>query len=271
MKNNSYRTLKFLMCQPQYFDVDYEINPWMNVGNRPDKILAQKQWLDLKNTYLKLGAEVNLIDPIKDLSDLVFTANAGLVYENIFIPSQFKFRERKGEEPHFIKWFESKGYVVKRLPPSIDFEGEADRILHNDKILMGYGFRSSLPAHKEISKILKKEVIPLELINPNFYHLDTCLAYFDFNDTILYYPKAFSLESQEIIKKEFNNIIQVSDEEAFKYACNSINISDNVVINENCTDAYSKLKKYNYKIYTLNTSEFMKAGGSIKCMTLILS
>lgn len=259
------------MCPPQYFDVDYEINPWMNIKNKPDIKLAQKQWQDLHETYQTLNAKVNLVEQVKGQPDMVFTANAGLVYENKFIPSQFKFRERKGEEPHFIKWFKDNNYKIQRLSPAIDFEGEADRIFYGKKIIMGYGFRSSLAAHLEISKILNKQVISLELINPNFYHLDTCLAYFDYTDTIIYYPQAFSHESREKIKKEFKNIIEVSDDEAFKYACNSININNKVVINENCPKVYSQLKKYNYNIHILNTSEFMKAGGSIKCMTLILN
>ncbi len=270
MNNQIKRTHKFLMCPPQYFDVDYEINPWMNVHNKPDKILAQKQWQQLYDKYLELGAIVDLIEPVPNQPDMVFTANAGLVYGHVFIPSQFKFRERRGEEPYFLNWFKKNGYEVIRLSPNVEFEGEADRIFHDDKIIMGYGFRSSLAAHKEVSRILEKEVITLELINPNFYHMDTCLAYFDYADTVIYYPKAFSSESCELIKTEFKNIIEINDDEAFKYACNSISVNDNIIINKDCPQTHEQLKKYNYNIHTLNTSEFLKSGGSIKCMTLIL-
>lgn len=261
---------KFFMCRPTFFDVVYEINPWMDVANRPDNGLALKQWESLKQTYLDLGAAVEEVEPLPDAPDMVFTANAGLVYENKFIPSRFKFKERQGEEPAFIEWFKGHGYEVLDLPASMTFEGEADRILRHGKILVANGFRTDEVVAYEVGKMLGVDILRLKLVDPKFYHLDTCLAYFEEGDTVLYYPGAFDEESREKIKKEFPRVIEADAEEAGKYVCNSINVGMTVVMNQGCPKVQAEFEKCGYKIVTLDMSEFLKSGGSIKCLTLKL-
>jgi len=258
------------MCEPRYFDVVYEINPWMDVGNRPDKGLAVSQWERLKRTYLDLGAEVELVEPQPGLPDMVFTANAGLVYGKKFIPSRFKFKERQGEEPAFIRWFADRGYQIAELPPSLSFEGEADRILRHGKILVANGFRTDADVAYEVGKLLGTDVLRVRLVDPRFYHLDTCLAYFEEGDTVLYYPGAFDEESREKIKTEFPRAIEAEEDEALKYVCNSINVGQIVVVNAGCPKAQAALEAAGYRTATLDMSEFLKSGGSIKCLTLRL-
>lgn len=261
---------RFLMCAPDYFDVVYEINPWMDVSKKPDKMLAQEQWEKLRRTYLDLGAEVELVEPLPGQPDMVFTANAGLACGKKFIPSRFKFKERQGEEPAFIKWFAERGYEILDLPPGMSFEGEADRILRHGKILVANGFRTDPEVAYEVGRMLGVDILRLKLVNPKFYHLDTCLAYFEEGDTVLYHPGAFDEESREKIKKEFPRVIEASEEEADKYVCNSINVGQTVVMNGGCPKAQAALEAAGYRTVTLDMSEYLKSGGSIKCLTLRL-
>lgn len=260
-----------LMCRPDYFDVTYEINPWMHTDNRPDKQLAMQQWEELYNTYRDLGVFVNLIEPKEGQPDMVFTANAGLVFGKSFIPSQFTYNERRGEEPAFIEWFRNHDYEVLQLPKELKFEGEADRILRNGELLMASGFRSDKEVGEAVKKLLDVKVDEISLVNPDFYHLDTCLAYYDHDDTILYYPEAFDETSQEFIKSRFPQVIEAPKDEAYNYVCNSINFDDVVILNKNCPVVAGQLRDQGYRVIERDTSEFMKAGGSIKCMTLRLS
>ena len=46
----------FLLCPPDFFQVDYSINPWM-VGEEIDIKLAMAQWHDLEMTLKHLGAD----------------------------------------------------------------------------------------------------------------------------------------------------------------------------------------------------------------------
>ena len=99
-----------LMCPPTYFTVDYVINPWMD-GNEGymDKSRAGDQWQNLKAAISKV-ADVVTMTPQDGLPDMVFTANAGVVYGDKAIASHFLPMERRGEEVHFKQWFrESQG------------------------------------------------------------------------------------------------------------------------------------------------------------------
>src|SRR5438874_13766215 len=99
-----------LMCPPDFYGVEYVINPWME-GNvhRADHELAIKQWRALADILEKF-ATLDLASPQPGLPDMVFTANAGVVLGNEIVLSRFFHRERRGEEPHFREWFSSRGF-----------------------------------------------------------------------------------------------------------------------------------------------------------------
>src|SRR5579859_4739082 len=107
--------MKILMCPPTFYDVVYEINPWMHMSDKPDRKKAQQQWENLYKIYQSLGVTIELIDQVKGLPDMVFTANGGTVKENIFVSGNFRVKERKAEEHYFQQWFENHGYQVQTL------------------------------------------------------------------------------------------------------------------------------------------------------------
>ena len=45
-----------LMSSPEYFKVEYSINPWMIEGVEVDLELAKQQWANLKSTIEEAGA-----------------------------------------------------------------------------------------------------------------------------------------------------------------------------------------------------------------------
>ena len=84
-----------LMCRPDFFTVSYRINPWMHPEDPTDTSLAVRQWEVLYNTYLELGFDVKLIDPIDGLPDMVYAANGGYVIDNIAYGASFTYAERQ--------------------------------------------------------------------------------------------------------------------------------------------------------------------------------
>jgi N-dimethylarginine dimethylaminohydrolase len=88
---------KILMCPPDYFTVDYVINPWM-AGHEESMSLekAKQQWQELRDTVAEY-AEIVTLEPDPKLPDMVFTANAGVVYCNKAIAIQFMPMERRAE------------------------------------------------------------------------------------------------------------------------------------------------------------------------------
>src|SRR5436309_2696708 len=104
--------LELLLCPPDFYGIEYEINPWMSRARGAETDVAKKQWSGLRATLSKLDCKIDLIVPQPKLPDMVFTANAGLAIGRKFIPSNFRHKERAGEAPHFARWMEERGYQI---------------------------------------------------------------------------------------------------------------------------------------------------------------
>lgn len=255
------------MCFPEFFGVSYDINPWMseNIGH-VNQSLAKVQWQYLYIALSKV-AKVSVLNGVKDLPDLVFTANAGIVRKNIAVVSKFNKPERQPEEQHFAKWFVDNKYDIVKLKNS--YEGEGDHLVDKwNRHWMGTGFRSTVQAAYELDEIFKVHINTLELVDPRWYHLDTCFCPLP-NGELIWYPGAFSESSQKLINASFTNQISISEEDALAFACNTVCIGKNVFMPKN-NKAWYNVKSLGYNVQTFDLSEFMKAGGAAKCLVLDL-
>lgn len=263
--------IRFLMCPPDHYDVDYVINPWME-GNihKSSRDRAVEQWEKLYYV-LKDHAIVDLVKPQLGWPDMVFTANAGLVLGQDVVLSRFFHKERQGEEPYFKEWFEAQGFTVYELPKDLPFEGAGDALLDREGrwLWAGYGFRSELDSHPYIAKWLNIEVISLRLMDERFYHLDTCFCPLS-GGYLLYYPPAFDFYSNRIIEMRVppEKRIAIEESDAVNFACNAVNIGNIVVMNKASKELKSRLEQAGFTVITTPLSEFLKAGGAAKCLTL---
>jgi len=261
---------RLLVCPPDYFGIEYEINPWMRLSNTADPRLARMQWHGLmRELEGAVGARLERLDPVPGLPDFVFTANAGVVHEGRAVPSRFRHPERQREERHFEDWFRNNGYAVTRLKDGIHFEGAGDLLGFPDLWFGGYRQRTDIDAYEHLSRIFSREIIPLELINPRFYHLDTCFCPLSGGE-LLYYPPAFDRYARTVIEDRIatQRQIIIQEIEAMRFACNAVCVGRHIVLPEGCPDAVRQLQERGYEIHSLPLDEFMKAGGSAKCLTL---
>ena len=256
-----------LMCRPNYFTVVYRINPWMDPQLPTDTALAVSQWEVLYRTYLDLGFDVQLIDPIDGLPDMVYAANGGFVIDNIAYGASFTYPERQPEGPAYMDWFRSAGFDV-RVPENIN-EGEGDFLLVGDRILAGTGFRSASNSHEEIAGIYNREVVTLNLINPSFYHLDTAIAVLD-DTNIAYLESAFDEESLAKLRALYPDAILATEEDAAVLGLNSYSDGYNVVIASRAKDFERQLRERGYNPIGVDLSELLLGGGGVKCCTLEL-
>jgi N-dimethylarginine dimethylaminohydrolase len=265
---------RFLMCAPRHFEVAYVINPWME-GNiaRGSNPAAAAQWKALL-ALLRSYADVDCISAEPGVPDLVFTANAGLVLERRVLLSAFRHPERRLEEAYFSRWFSSQGFEVQTMPEGVYFEGAGDALFDRRLPLlwMGHGHRTDDAAAAIIASRFDVDVVPLQLVNPHFYHLDTCLCPLD-GGALLYYPDAFDRASQEriaaLVPPDLRIAVDVIDAAAF--ACNAINSGRHVIMNQASETLRLTLDRHGYQLHQTPLSEFMKAGGSAKCLTLKLT
>ncbi|MDE2311280.1 MAG: hypothetical protein KGL01_10730 [Betaproteobacteria bacterium] len=259
----------FLMCEPTFFEVCYVINPWMegNMG-KVNKALAQQQWENLYDIVAGL-ASVSLVEPVAGLPDMVFTANAGLVQKREFIVSSFLHAERQPDAKWFEKFFASHGYRVRHLRKETIFEGAGDALFDSQsRLWLGSGIRSDPHALDEIVDELDVEACGLELIDPNWYHLDTAFCPLPGGRAIAY-TKAFAGKSVVALDHAFGeNIVWVSEADAKNFACNAISIDRSVIMHKASAELKSALKQRGLDVIEADVSEFLKAGGACKCLTL---
>ncbi len=263
--------IRFLMCAPDHYDVDYVINPWME-GNihKSSRDRAVEQWEKLFHV-LSGHAVVDLVKPELGVPDMVFTANAGLVLGDTVVLSRFFHKERQGEEPYFKQWFEDQGYTVHELPKDLPFEGAGDALLDREGRFLwaGYGFRSELDSHPYLAKWLDIEVLSLRLVDERFYHLDTCFCPLA-GGYLLYYPAAFDSYSNRLIEMRVapEKLIAIGEADAVNFACNAVNVEQVVVVNKISTPLQTRLADAGFQVIETPLTEFLKAGGAAKCLTL---
>ncbi len=261
------KTPRILMCPPDYFGIEYEINPWMNVRVGSDTERSRRQWNALRGTLEELGVVVDRIEPVPGLPDLVFTANAGVVFRNLFISSRFRFGVRQGESAYYEDWARQRGFDVATLPEGWHFEGAGDALFCGETMFAGYRFRSDVKSHQWVGERLGVEVLPMELVDPRFYHLDTCFCPLA-PDWALYYPGAFDDYGRSVLEDRIPHLIEVAAEEAASFSCNAVVVDKTVVLNEARAKLAATLMDAGYAVRPLGFSEFIKSGGSAKCLTL---
>ena len=264
---------KILMCPPDHFTVDYVINPWMaGHASSLDIDLAKTQWRTLRDT-IEEYAEIAEIEPQPGLPDLVFTANAGAVYRDKAIASHFMPHERRPEEVHYKKWFRDNGFDLLNLDEKIGFEGAGDCLFDREGpwLWTGYGYRTEIEAHAEIQEFFDVDLVSIKLTDSRFYHIDTCFCPLT-GGFLMYHPPAFDFDSRIAIESRIppHKRIIVDTLDAGDFACNAVNLGDTVILNKASDPLKARLMLAGFKVTEVGLSEFLKAGGSAKCLTLKL-
>jgi len=265
---------RFLMCRPKHYSISYSINPWMKLDNDANWKLSQKQWQYLHHLIIRLGGYVEYVTPHHGLPDMCFTANAAVVHKNKAYVSSFKHHERQGEEFFFHRWFKNHGYEVAH-EKDFFMEGAGDCLFDSKgNMYCGCCQRSDLVWSRVANHLEIDQCRTLKLSDPYFYHLDTCFCLLERNnkDHLLYFGKAFldsgkwdcRLDEWEV--DGFN----VPEVEAKKFACNAVQVDNAVILPSGCPNTEKTLREWGYDVYSCDMSEFIKAGGACKCLTLNL-
>lgn len=259
-----------LMCPPDHFDIEYVINPWMDVANKVDRSLAREQWDGLIATLKALGDTIDYVAPDPRCPDMTFSGDGGLVVDTVFIPSNFRVEERRLEVDHYVRWFRERGYSIAEYDSDIHFEGLGDVVFHGKRAVFGFGVRSD----RRSLELLRRFVPDLEvacemrIVDDRFFHLAMALAMLD-EDTALYYPPAFDAQSVARLEAALPRTIAASEEDACRYfACNNLVIGDKVLIDGATPELREALGAHGFEAVICPMSEFKKSGGSLRCLVL---
>nr|WP_040808894.1 dimethylargininase [Nocardia concava] len=255
------------MCRPEHFEVTYAINPWMDTSDPVDRALALAQWDALRAAYEAHGHRVEVIEPVAGLPDMVFAANGGLVIGEKALSARFANPEREKEGPAYHDWMAARGFAEVAAARETN-EGEGDFAIAGDRILAGTGFRSARGAHEEVAEFFGMPVVSLDLVDPRFYHLDTALMVLD--DTIAYYPAAFSGPSARLLAQMYPDALIATDADAEVLGLNGVCDGYHVFLTDKATALAEQLRDRGYEPVGIDLSELLKSGGSVKCCTLEL-
>jgi N-dimethylarginine dimethylaminohydrolase len=275
---------RILMASPDFFTVEQAINPWMRSAggalNVVDPKQARAQWLALKEGFeKKAGRPVVVIPAQPNLQDFVFCANQLLPFLDAtdgtpaVVLSKMANENRRPEVPHYERFAAELGYRVHRLSDKVArFEGMGDALWHPGRRVIwgGVGPRTAEEAWPEISRIVGATVVPLRLVDARFYHLDTCLSLLN-ERTALWVPEAFDADSQQLIRAGIADLIPISREDAANFAGNAhCPDGQHVFLQRGSLRVCQELARRGLTVEEVDTSEFIKSGGSVFCLKLDL-
>lgn len=270
-----------LLCDPTFFTIVDCKNPFMQgQANHCDVELAQQQWQALKLKLESRGRDIYVVPAAAGLEDMVFAANQGLPGitasgEKYVVLANMVHASRRREVPFYATWFKSQGYKLERISADAEqgprFEGQGDAIWHPNKCLLwgAYGQRSEKSAYESVAALTGVPVLLLKLVNERFYHLDTAFCPLD-SETVLVYSAAFAPESLELIKAVFRNVIEISAGDANNFAANALVLGRDVVLQAGSVATVESLRKALFNPVEVETSEFMKSGGSVFCLKMMV-
>lgn len=257
------------MCPADFFGIEYEINAWMHEENQVDRAVAQDQWKQLHDIYAnQLGWKVDRIEPVEHLPDMVFATDCCLIKDGRVLLSRFRYPERQPESARYEQWFRAHGYTEIKQAKHF-FEGGGDNLFCGNKILAGHGFRSAPEAADEIREFFGLEVIPLKIVDPFFYHLDTSLAVLS-DDTVAFYPDAIDAASQKRLRAAIPHVIEATLEEAKGFGLNAVSDGHTVITSDESESLLQKYRQAGFEVIGTPILEFRKSGGGVKCLTLSL-
>lgn len=261
------RTRKFFLVSPTHFQVEYSINPWMDLNNQVDPERARQQWQSLHDAYLQLGVEVEVFESLPGLPDQVFPGDSIFLYGDRAIASRFSSPERAEEVSPMVERFAARGYAIHYLPEGLHFEGNGEAVQWNRLILAGYGRRSDRAALDFVAEALEVEVVPLKVHYPHF-HVDTCVCPLN-EKTLAFVPNGLDEDGVQRLEQLDAELIAIDEEEGLKLACNSMAIGETVIVSTPEAPKFrAALEQKGFKAFELDLTEFAKSGGGAKCLTL---
>ncbi|HET7356280.1 MAG TPA: arginine deiminase-related protein [Nocardioidaceae bacterium] len=264
---------RYAMVEPNHFRVDYTINPYMDVHDQPDPVLAREQWLALGEAISAAGGSVEVLEQRPDAPDMVYAMNLGLAVQphgrsEHVVLSHMRYAERRMETETAAPWFADLGFTtsyVGRDGVGAHFEA-GDVFAFGDALVAGYGPRSEELALKHLATTLDVRVRGLRIAHPGMYHLD--LAFCPLDETrAMVCPAALDSASAAAALAMVPEPLVLSEEEALTFCANSIVLGRTVLMPACPPRVRAQLEEWGFEIVLVDVSEFHKGGGSVRCLT----
>lgn len=245
-----------------------KINPHMKVG-AVDFQRARSQHRDFVSALRFCGAQVELLPFVHGCPDSVFMKDNALVVDGPAGPRALlaapRHVERGGEQEPRRRQLQHLHYQVQRCGVGT-FEG-GDVVVAERGAFFGVGDRSSSGAASVVSSFLQRPVQTLELIDPAFFHLDTCFGLLT-DGTALVAEGALSSTSMAQLRRHpvIRNVVMIPRDDALQFGLNFVQVGDAVILHAGAKETARVLRLMGKVPVTVDLSEFLLSGGSAACL-----
>ena len=193
-----------------------------------------------------------------------------------FVPAHFRHPQRQPETEVFAAWFAAHGFDVARLPAELGHEGAGDALPFGADaaggtpvLLSGYRFRSDAAATTPLSALTGAVVRPLELVDPQLYHLDLTFCPLD-DRHALCAPQGWDRYGTQVVEALVPEPLWLEADEALAFTANSVVVGTTVVMPQIPPRVGRLLEAWGFDPVAVDVGEFLKAGGACRCLTLAL-
>lgn len=260
----------YLLCTPDCYHIEAEINPWMSRSAQPSGPRARREWQNLIDHIVAAGARVDVMDCVPGNPDMVFAADSGFVLNGRFVKGAFRHRSRQGEVRHTEAWFAARGCPVVDLglPPDVYLEG-GDFKVFGDVLVAGHGVRTDRAAHDLLADRLGVAPRSIRLVDERYYHLDTTFCPLD-RECALVLPSAWDRAGRLAIADLVSAPIELTPEEAALLCANAMVVGRTVIMHA-CPPRLARcLAARDFELRIAPVDEFVKSGAAMSCMTMAL-
>jgi len=272
-----------ILIEPSTFEIlplQKHQNPYIEVGFKADKKKVNAHYSQFVEAFFCPIYKVTLPTRIGLLPDIVFCASAGLALPRLSGPlvllPNMKYAQRKAELPHIRKIFQELSIPTVEYHGKEPFEGQAELKWFDGgrKAILGYGYRSTKQTVQELSKLFAKlygkdapQLLGLHIRSPKYYHLD--LAMLDYSDKqCIVHKDAFSLQGLQQLRDFLGPANVTLADTVDPFALNAIVDGGNLITHRLTDPSFKRFleAKTGLSVVQVDTSEFEKSGGSVRCM-----
>lgn len=265
-------------------------NPYIDINHSVFGSEVAKEHANLVKHYGKSVIVYKVLTHVH-LPDVVFVANGGLslprLPEPMIILPLMKYSQRKRELPFLKKMYEDLGVETLEFPGPVPFEGQAEiKWFQGGRLAVaGYGHRSTKKTFEVLDKLFQKiyakakrtppKILALPLESDDYYHLDVAMLEFSKlgigqTDECIVHKRAFSEKSigllQDFLGPKNVHVLDTKDSFCLNSVVDGKNLITHKITDPKAKEAIASIT--GLKIREVNTQEFEKSGGSVRCMTL---
>jgi N-dimethylarginine dimethylaminohydrolase len=257
---------ELVMCEPTFYRIDYEINPYMDVTAQPEAAAASREHRAIVAAHEAAGRRVWHVPAAPECPDMVYTANTALVRGRRAVLGEPP-PLRKAEIAYMRDWLLGRGISVLQAP--FPFSGQGDALACGDLLLFGHGQRTDRRMHVSLADYLGYEVVPLRTVSSLWYDLDLAVAVLSPN-AVAYYPDALDSRSCRRLRGLGLELVEVCASEAARFALNLISDATTVTMTTGAPRLASDLRALGLRVVELDTTQLRLGGGGVRCTALTL-